>query len=128
MKRIVCAAALMLAACASFSAESEDAKLEAYFREHLEERFKMRPTEATSLGDHRFGHLLDDVSEPARRKWLEHSRAELKDLAKRVEYKKLTRAGQIDYEIFADELMRAIWIAENTEPFSRDPRVYGGYI
>lgn len=88
----------------------------------------MRPTDATSLGDHRFDHLLDDVSEPARRKWLEHSRAELKDLPKRINYKKLTRAGQIDYEIFADELKRAIWIAENTDAFARDPRVYGGYI
>lgn len=88
----------------------------------------MRPTEATGLGDHRFDHLLDDVSAPARRRWLEHSKGELKELAKRVDYKKLTRAGQIDYEILADELKRSIWIAENTDPFARDPRVYGGYI
>ena len=81
------------------------------------------------LGDHRFDHLLDDISIEARQKWLEHSRAQLEKLNKLfANNSELTAAGQIDFLIFRDELARSIWLAENTKPFEEDPRTYGGYI
>ena len=40
-------------------AETADERLAAFFREHLEASFRMRPLDATMLGDHRFDHLLD---------------------------------------------------------------------
>ena len=112
----------------SDAASEADARLEAFFRNHLEESFRMRPLEATMLGDHRFDHLLDDISPDARGQWLEQYRSQLEKLQKEIPYDKLSRSGQIDFEIFRDDLNRSIWLAENTKPFEEDPRVYGNYI
>ncbi len=109
-------------------AQDADAKLDAFFRSHLEESFRMRPLEATMLGDHRFDHLMDDISADARKGWLEHYRKQLTRLPQEVAYDKLSRNGQIDFEILKDELLRNIWLAENTRPFEEDPRTYGNYI
>jgi uncharacterized protein (DUF885 family) len=106
---------------------TEDDRLEAYFRKYLDEHFRRKPLEATRLGDHRFDHLLDDVSPKARAGWVEFVRKTLADLPKRVAYRKLTRAGQIDFEIFRNHLKYALWLAENTNPFEEDPRVYNDY-
>lgn len=108
--------------------QSEDGKLAEFFRNHLEESFQMRPLEASALGDHRFDHLLDDISPDARKQWLEHSRSQLKRLSEAVKYDSLSNDGKIDFEILRDDLTRSIWLAENTRPFEEDPRVYGSYI
>ena len=41
---------------------------------------------------------------------------------------KLSRAGQIDFEILQQDLERRLWLAENTRPFESDPRIYSSYI
>ena len=107
---------------------SEDTKLNAFFNNYLEAHFRQQPLEATGLGDHRFDALLDDISPQARASWVALARQTLKELPKQVDYKKLTRDGQIDFEIFQHELETDIWLTENTHPFEEDPRVYGGYI
>jgi uncharacterized protein (DUF885 family) len=107
---------------------SEDAKLAAFFKGYLEDDFRRRPLEATRLGDHRFDDLLDDVSPKARADAVALTRKTLADLAKRIDYKKLTRGAQIDYEIFEHYLKRQVWLSENTRPFEDDPRVYNDYI
>jgi hypothetical protein len=109
-------------------AQNADEKLEQFFKTHLEESFRMRPLEATMLGDHRFDHLLDDISPAARQSWLDHYRSQLEKLPQAIEYSKLSRNSQIDFEILRDELVRNIWLAENTRPFEEDPRTYGNYI
>jgi uncharacterized protein (DUF885 family) len=43
-------------------AQDADAKLQAFFKQYLDEHFRQQPTDATGLGDHRFDGLLDDVS------------------------------------------------------------------
>jgi hypothetical protein len=114
--------------CPVLAQQSEDGKLETFFRDHLEESFQMRPLDASALGDHRFDHLLDDISPEARKQWLEHSRSQLKRLPEAVKYESLSEDGKIDFEILRDDLTRSIWLAENTRPFEEDPRVYGSYI
>ncbi|HQX54011.1 MAG TPA: DUF885 domain-containing protein [Planctomycetaceae bacterium] len=109
-------------------AQTVDEKLEVFFKSHLEESFQMRPFEATMLGDHRFDHLLDDVSPEARKGWLEHYQRQLARLTEEIPYDKLSRNSQIDFEILRDDLIRNIWLAENTRPFEEDPRTYGSYI
>jgi uncharacterized protein (DUF885 family) len=108
--------------------QSADAELEVFFKEYLDKRFHQRPLEATMLGDHRFDKFLDDVSQQGRERWLKLARQTLKELPRRVTFGKLSRAGQIDFEILKHELTRNIWLAENTRPFEEDPRVYNGYI
>ncbi len=84
--------------------------------------------DATLLGDHRFDHQLDDISPSARAGWLEHARRQLNRLEQTIDRQKLSRDGQIDFDIFRDDLIRNIWLAEQTRPFEEDPRVYGTYI
>jgi uncharacterized protein (DUF885 family) len=107
---------------------SEEAKLNSFFTKYLEEHFRQQPLEATQLGDHRFDSALDDVSPAARDSWLALARRTLKELPRQADYKRLTREGQIDFEIFQHELRTQIWLTENTHPFEEDPRTYGGYI
>lgn len=107
---------------------TEDAKLDACFKSYLAARFKMQPTDATRLGDHRFDDLLDDLSPAARKGWTTFARQTLRDLPRQVDYRSLTRDGQIDYEIFQHDLEAQLWLAENTKPFEEDPRTYGNYI
>lgn len=117
-----------LLCCAVVRAQSADAKLEAFYKTYLEEHFALRPLDATQLGERRFDHLLEDVSRESREKWREHDRKTLRELNQEVDYKKLSRPAQIDYEIFEHDLKRGLWMTENFRPFEEDPRVYGGYI
>ena len=105
-----------------------DAALDAFFREHLEGSFQLRPVSASDLGDHRFDHLLDDVSIEARARWSAHTRDTLAALPKRVNRATLSRVGQIDYDIFEHSLRKSIWLNENFDPFKTDPRTYSQYI
>jgi uncharacterized protein (DUF885 family) len=107
---------------------AQDAKLTGFFKEYLEQAFRQRPLEATRLGDHRFDHLLDDLSPKARAQWVELARKTLRELPQRVNYQALSRSGQIDFEIFKHHLTGTIWLAENTRPFEEDPRVYNEYL
>ena len=89
---------LAFGASASFGQDA-DAQLNAFFKQYLEESFRQRPLEATRLGDHRFDHLLDDVTERGRAAWIEHDRNTLADLPRRVDLPKLSPAAKIDAEI-----------------------------
>jgi uncharacterized protein (DUF885 family) len=121
-------AALLAVSVQTVSAQSADEQLNSFFKQHLEASFRMRPVEATGLGDHCYDHLLDDISKEARAGWLKHNRDTLKALPRAVDYRKLSRAGQIDFEILQQDLRRDIWLAENFRPFEEDPRTYGRYI
>jgi uncharacterized protein (DUF885 family) len=107
---------------------TEDAQLESFFRRYLTARFQMQPTEASRLGDHRFDHQLDDLSPAARNGWVTFARQTLTELPRQVDYKSLSRDGQIDFEIFQHDLAAQLWLAKNTRPFEEDPRTYGNYL
>lgn len=105
----------------------EDAKLTAYFKAYLEETFRQRPLEASGLGDRRFDDKLDDISPQARQGWQEYRRKTLKELPEKVNYARLSRPAQIDFEIFKHHLTRDAWLADNHKAFEHDPRVYTDY-
>ncbi len=109
-------------------AQDADAKLVGFFKQHLEETFRQQPMEATQRGDHRFDSMLDDLSPGARTRWAEQARKTLAELPKQVDYQKLSRPAQIDFEILEHDLTRSLWLEENTHPFEEDPRVYNSYI
>ena len=106
----------------------QDALLESFFREYLEVAFRLEPMLATRLGDHRFDDQLDDLRAAARQARLDHNRETLAELRRRIDYKALSRNGQIDYEIFSHHLESTIWLTETFHPFEDDPRVYGEYL
>ena len=107
---------------------TEDAKLARHFKLYLDTEFKLHPLFATRSGNHDFDHLLDDVSPKARKAAVERLRKTSDELPKTIDYKKLSRSGQIDFEIWQHELKRELWLAENTDRFAGDPRAYNDYI
>jgi uncharacterized protein (DUF885 family) len=109
-------------------AQNEDAKLASFFKSFLDQRFALRPMEATEMGDHRFDSQLEDLSPEGRSRWLEQTRRTLQSLPKAVSYQRLSRAGQIDYEILRHSLQAEEWLTENFHPFEEDTRCYNGYI
>lgn len=128
VQRLIVCLVWFLTLSSTALAQSADEKLEQFYRRHLDESFQMRPLEASMLGDHRFDHLLDDISTEARKGWLTHYKSQLQRLNDEIPYDQLTRNGQIDFEILKDDLERNIWLSENTRPFEEDPRTYGSYI
>ena len=119
-----------LPACAQPGAaeEAEQARLVAFFQAYLEDEFQRRPLEATRLGEHRHDDGLDDISPEARAANVERDRRTLAELPGKIDRGKLSRAGQIDFEILEQHLKRSLWLAENTRPFEEDPRTYNDYI
>src|SRR4030088_1437126 len=86
------------------AAGDEDVRLARFFKNYLDEQFKLQPYSATRAGDHRFDHLLEDVSPKARALWKALDKKALERLPKEIAYEKLTRAGQIDFEILKHSL------------------------
>jgi uncharacterized protein (DUF885 family) len=128
---IVLAALVLQCAIASAlnaAQNAEDEKLNSFFKSYLEVQLRQRPLEATRLGDHRFDNQVDDISKEARDSWLALIRKTLNELPRNVDYAKLSRDGQIDFEILQHALETSEWLTENTHPFQEDPRVYGSYI
>jgi uncharacterized protein (DUF885 family) len=120
--------ALLLPLAGSHAADSEDDRLVSFFKAHLAKELKERPLEATRLGDHSYDHLLDDISPKARAGWVKRYKETLDDLPKKVEYKKLSRGSQIDYEILKHHLERELWLMENGLSFEDNPLVYNEYL
>ncbi len=109
-------------------AATEDQRLAALFKSFLEAEFKARPMEATRAGDHRYDHRLDDISVKARAAWVERWRKTKEALSAEIDAKKLTRAGQIDREIFLHDLDYRLWLAQTSKPFEEDPRSFNEYL
>ena len=126
--KLAFALVVLLALPAGISAQNNDSRLEKFFQEYLDARFRLQPLSATQLGDHRFDNKLEDLSKSSRERWILLDQTTLADLPRRVEYASLSRASQVDYEILKTELERSIWTAENLHPFEQDPRSYTGYI
>ena len=108
--------------------QPEDAKLKFFFNAYLDKAFRLQPMHATEMGDHRFDAQLEDLTPQSRSRWLELTRTALLGLPQTVDYQKLSRAGQIDFEILEHSLKADIWLTENFHPFEEDTRVYNGYI
>ncbi len=120
---------LVLAACATkVLAQGEDGKLTEFFKGYLEKHFALQPMAATELGEHRFDAHLEDLTRGGRAQWLELTRQTLAELPRKIDYGKLSRAGQIDFEILQHSLKTSDWLTENLHPFEQDPRIYSQYI
>src|SRR5712691_496979 len=101
-------------------AQDAEAKLKSVFKSYLDDYFRLRPLEATRLGDHRFDSQLEELTPEARAKWLEHTKKTLAALPKEVSYQGLSRPAQIDFEIFEHTLKADHWLAENTRSYQED--------
>jgi len=123
---------LILLGCLFYAApvwaQAEDQKLAARFKVFLDEEFRHRPLEATRAGDHRFDDRLDDISPEAHVRTKARLQKAHDELPRDIAYDKLSRDGQIDFEIWRQYLERELWLMAKTDPFAEDPRVYNNYI
>jgi uncharacterized protein (DUF885 family) len=108
--------------------DTEDVKLAKHFKQYLDNEFKLHPLYATHMGNHDHDDKLDDISPKARQASIDRARKTLAELPKKIDYKKLSRTAQIDFEIWQHELQKRLWLADNTDRFANDPRVYNDYI
>ncbi len=129
VSRLLPAAALSFLSIVSSPAQpAEDRRLQDFFHAYLEENFRRQPTAATALGDHRYDARLDDISPAARAGWGELARRTLEELPRAVDFQRLSRDGQIDFEVLRNELAFQLWTATQLRPFETDPRTYGRYL
>ena len=120
--------AVPTAAAAQPAPTAEDTRLANLFQSYLDEEFRRHPLYATQQGNHEYDDRLDDLSPAARKKDAEIAGAMLATLGKEIDFKKLSRTGQIDHEIWSHSLKYGLWSVENDNRFEFDPRVYGEYI
>ena len=110
------------------SGNPEYRRLEGLFDEYLEFTFKMRPSQATELGDHRFDAELDDLSPQAIEALTRGTAAYLARLEKEIHPEALWESGQSDLQILRNEIAGTLFTLEKLRPFERDPLVYGSLL
>jgi uncharacterized protein (DUF885 family) len=108
--------------------DTEDGRLNTWFKAYLEAEFRQRPLEASRLGDHRYDDQLDDVSAASQAAWMARYRQALADLPMTVNRARLSTNGRVDFDILKDHLTRLIWLAAHHNSYETDPRVYNEYI
>ncbi|MDW8242251.1 MAG: DUF885 domain-containing protein [Thermogemmata sp.] len=113
---------------ASAAMAEEDRKLADLFRQYLEEECRRHPYRATQLGTHEHDDRLDDLSAEARAEDVQFRRAWRQRLERNIRLPQLSRAAQIDLEIWKHALDYALWQAEQDDRFRYDPRIYGEYL
>ncbi|MDY3551583.1 DUF885 domain-containing protein [Gemmata sp. JC717] len=107
---------------------AEDVRFKNLFQTYLDDEFRRHPAFATQQGSHEFDDQLDDLSPEARAKDIARIKVLLESLATDIDFKKLSRGAQIDYEIWTHSLRYALWSSENDNRFEYDPRTYGEFI
>ncbi|MCA9070614.1 MAG: DUF885 family protein, partial [Planctomycetaceae bacterium] len=83
--------------------QTMDRQFEELAKRYVKEFPALSPVSATQLGDHRFDHELDDVSEEGRKQELTFCKTYLKELED-LDREKLSRANQVDYSLLQHRL------------------------
>src|SRR5476649_2744165 len=89
----------------------------------LDGYLRTQPVTATQTGDHRFDHLIDDMSGIVRGDRLRLWRNLLAELIA-LDRSRLSRDNQADAAILANQLDYAIWDEETLQSWAWDPQVY----
>jgi uncharacterized protein (DUF885 family) len=114
--------ALFLLSSAAWSSAADDAfqKLAAQFIDDLPEFSQVR---ATSIGDHRYDHVLDDVDTDARSRKLALYKKYRRAL-RAIDREELSRANQVDAELLQAEIDSSIWSIEILQEWAWNPLIY----
>lgn len=94
-------------------------------RNFLEDLLHHSPVTSTSLGDHRFDHLLDEVDDTARTKELHAVRERLSEL-EALDETQLSRENQVDFALLQQRLEKTIWELETLREWEWNPLIYSG--
>jgi uncharacterized protein (DUF885 family) len=100
-----------------------DQQFEALAQRYLREAPEQSPTDATSLGDHRFDDRLDDVSAAGWQSRLTFAELYLASL-EAIDHKQLTRANQVDALLLLHDLEYERWRLETLQDWRWNPLIY----
>ena len=105
-----------------------DEQFHLFFEQYHEDQLRTRPVYASRMGDHRRDDQIEDLSAGAGASRFASWKRTLARLEAEIPCDRLSRASQIDYEVFRHSLQENIWLAENLRPFEEDPRTYNEYL
>lgn len=100
-----------------------DRTFEALSRRYLDQSLRLSPINATTTGDHRFDHRIDDVSAAGRNANLRFARSTLRSL-EAIDRAQLSRANQVDAAILENTLRGQIWQIETSQNWAWNPLGY----
>ena len=115
-----------LALKASHAAEAAspaDAAFANVTKNWLDGALKLSPVSATQIGDHRFDHEIDDMSEAGRKARRDFSKSVSAKLDA-IDKTKLNRANQVDHAILSNQLRFDQWDDEVLQSWAWDPLGY----
>ncbi len=105
------------------SAQDANARFVALSKQFLDEYPALSPVGATGLGDHRYDHLVDDISEAARTKERVFYQRWLADLAK-IDRSQLNRDHQTDHVLLTRKLQSDLWFLDELREWEWNPIAY----
>jgi len=114
---------LALGTALVFAAPSADPQFERLSARFMDQYPALSPVGATSLGDHRFDHRLNEVSAKARAQELAFYQDVL-DQLQEIDPAQLSRANQVDYVLLKQDLNGNVWSMETLQEWAWNPLVY----
>ena len=120
MKTII---GLFLIFSVTVAQSSADKQFEDLAKRYLDEFPTLGPVGATSLGDHRFDHLVNQVSSEARAERVAFNKKYIEAL-EIIPKGKLSRAYQVDAALLDNRLRSGIWRIEELQEWSWNPLRY----
>ena len=120
MKTII---GLFLTFSVTVAQSSADKQFEDLAKRYLDEFPTLGPVGATSLGDHRFDHLVNQVSSEARAERVAFNKKYIEAL-EIIPKGKLSRAYQVDAALLDNRLRSGIWRIEELQEWSWNPLRY----
>jgi uncharacterized protein (DUF885 family) len=104
-------------------AKAADAAFERIGDRYIAARTRFNPTEATTLGEHRYDALLPDITAAGRALQQAEWRALLSALS-RIDRRALSREDQVDYAMLDNQLRYDLWSDSRLQAWRWDPQIY----
>ncbi len=125
MRSGLLAAGLMLTMAFPAWSQSDAAikRFDEIAKRYINESPALSPINATTLGDHRYDHLIDDVSDVGR----QHERAfyqRLLNELNQLDRQQLSREQQVDYQLLVHQLKGDIWRLDQLQEWAWNPIQY----
>lgn len=119
----IIALAVFLATYIHMAASAQDPAFEDLSKRYIDQMPALSPINATTLGDHRYDDLLDEVSPTARQRERDFHQRFMNELQK-LDRSQLNRDQQVDYQILAAQLKGDLWRLDVLQEWAWNPVAY----
>ncbi len=102
---------------------ADDMSFDQISNRYLQDMLALTPVTATSLGEHRYDAMLDDISAAGNERRVALAR-ELLDQLRQLDRSKLSRAHQVDAQLLSNELEYLVWRTGQLQEWRWNPLLY----